>query len=204
MNPIFKLFANPTLAEILSLLFINAEEEFYQSDLAKKTHKGLIQVQRALKTLEEIGLISSIRRGRMIYYTAVQNHPIFTDLKKIFLKTIYFGEYIYQSLSPLHNNIQLAFIFGSIAKGTESQDSDIDLFVVTDISLRKLAKALGPLSKELQRELNPVVFESTEFQNKLSKNDHFLVEVLQSPKIWIIGNDRILKQMVKRGQAKET
>ena len=204
MNPLIKLFANPTLVEILSLLFLNPEEEFYQSDLAKKTQKGLIQVQRAIKVLEEVGLVSSTRRGRMIYYKAVRNHPAFDDLKRLFLKTISLGNSIQQALLPFHDNICLAFIFGSVARGDESIDSDIDLFIVTDITLRELAKALGPLSKGLQRELNPVVFELSEFQNKISKNDHFLVEVLQAPKLWIIGNDRILKQMLKGRQVKDS
>ena len=203
MNPLLKLFANPTLVEILSLFFLTPEEEFYQSELAKKTQKGLIQVQRAMKILEEIGLVSSIRRGRMIYYKAVKNHPAFDDLKRLFLKTISLGESIQQALLPFHSNIKLAFIFGSIARGNESIDSDIDLFIITEVSLREIAKVLGPLSKTVQRELNPVVFEPSEFQNKVSKNDHFLLEVLQAPKLWIIGYDRLLKQMLKGRQAKK-
>lgn len=203
MNPILKLFANPTLAEVLSFLLLNPDEEFYQSDLAKKTQKAIVQVQRAIKTLEEIGLISSTRRGRMIYYKAVRSHPAFDDLRKLFLKTISLGESVQQALLPFHNNILLAFIFGSVARGDDSIDSDIDLFIITKITLREIAKALGPLSKGLYRELNPVVFEPEEFQNRVSKNDHFLLEVLQSPKLWIIGNDRILKQMLKGRQVKE-
>jgi predicted nucleotidyltransferase len=192
VNPLIKLFANPTLVEILNLLFLNPEEEFYQSDLAKKVQKGLIQVQRALKILEEVGLVSSAHRGRMIYYKVVKNHPAFQDLKKLFLKTISLGNGIQEALFPFRDKISLAFIFGSVAKGDESIDSDIDLLIVTEISLRELVKALGPLSRALQRELNPVVFDSKEFKNKIIKNDRFLVEVLQNPKLWIVGDDRLL------------
>ncbi len=204
MNPIFKLFANPTLAEILNLLFTSPEEEFYQSDLAKKTKKSLVQVQRAVKTLEEIGLISSTHQGRMIYYTATKTHPAFDDIKNLFLKTTSLNRSIEHALLPFLNNIPAAFIFGSIARGTESPNSDIDLFILTDITLREITKALSPLTKELRRELNPVVFEPKEFQNRISKNDHFLTEILQTPKLWIIGDDKILKQMGTRRQAKET
>ncbi len=202
MSPLLKLFATPTLAEILSLLFLNPEEEFYQSELAKKIQKGLIQVQRTIKVLEETGLIASTHRGRMIYYRAARTHPAFNDLKNLFLKTLSLGESIQKAL--LSFKISLAFIFGSVARGNESIDSDIDLFIVTKVTLRELSKALGPLSKKLQRELNPVIFEPDEFKNKISKNDPFLIEVLQAPKLWIIGNDRILKQMLKRGAAKES
>ena len=204
MSSILKLFANPTLAEILGLLFLNPDEEFYQLDLAKRTQKALIQVQRALKILEEIGLVSSTRRGRMIYYKIVKSHPAFEDLKRLFLKTISLDESIRQALLPLGEDIQAAFIFGSIARVDESPDSDIDLFIITDVSLREIMKVLSPLSKELSRELNPVVFGFEEFQNKTSKKDHFLLEILHSPKLWIVGNDKTLKQMATGRQAKKT
>jgi len=92
MDPLVKLFANPSLVEILNLFLLNPEEEFYQSDIAKKTNKALMQVQRPLKTLKEIGLISSVQRGRMVYYQAVRTHPAFEDLKRLFLKTLSLGE----------------------------------------------------------------------------------------------------------------
>ncbi len=202
MDPILKLFANPTLVKILSLFLVNPEEEFYQADIAKKTDKALMQVQRGLKILKEIGLISSIQRGRMVYYKAVRTHPVFEDLKKLFLKTIALGEGIHQALAPFQKKINLVFIFGSVAKGDESVDSDIDLFIIGDLTLRELSKSLIPLSKRLQRELNPVVFGQSEFQKRISEKDHFLIEVINSPKLWIIGNEHEFKQMVKRRKVK--
>lgn len=197
MNSILKLFANPTLAEILSLFLLNPEDEFYQSDIARKTDKALMQVQRALKTLKEIGLISSAHSGRMIYYRIVKDHPAFEDLKNLFLKTIALGEGIRRSLLPFQNKVCLAFIFGSVASSNESAISDIDLFVIADLTLRELSKALAPLSRGLHRELNPVIFDKKEFQKRISTKDHFLIKVLSSPKIWIIGNDNDLKHLVK-------
>lgn len=202
MNPLIKLFANPSLVEVLNLFLLNPEEEFYQSDIAKKTDKALMQVQRALKILKEIGLISSKQRGRMVYYKAIRSHPAFDDLKNLFLKTIALGESIRQALTPLSKKICSAFIFGSVAKGSESLDSDIDLFIIADFTLRELSKALSPLSKKLRRELNPVIFNSQEFQKRISEKDHFLLEIISAPKLWIIGNENELKQLVKGRKAK--
>ena len=204
MNGIVKLFATPTLAEILSLFLLNPQEEFYQSDIAKKTEKALMQVQRALKTLKEVGLISSVQHGRMVYYKVVRNHPAFEDLKSLFLKTISLGEGVRQALMPFQDKISFAFIFGSVARGDESFDSDIDLFIIADLTLRELSKALGPLSKGLRRELNPVLFGTDEYRKRISQKDHFLLKVLSSPKLWIIGNENNLKQLVKGRQAKSS
>jgi predicted nucleotidyltransferase len=192
MNPFLKLFANPSLAETLGLFLFNPEDEFYQSDVVKKVGHALVQVQRALKTLEEIGLISSVKRGRMVYYKAIRTHPGFEDLKRLFFKTVGLGENIRKALMLFHNKIDAAFIFGSIARGNESTDSDIDLFIIADLTLRKLSKALGPLSKELQRELNPVLFSRDEFLKRISDKDHFMTEIVNTPKIWIIGCNEFL------------
>lgn len=204
MSPIVKLFATPTLAEILNLFLQNPEEEFYQSDIVKKAAKALMQVQRVLKTLKEVGLISSVHRGRMVYYRAVKSHPAFEDLKNLFLKTISLGDGIRHALMPFQDKISFAFIFGSVARGDESLDSDIDLFIIADLTLRELSKALGPLSRGLQKELNPVLFGPHEFQKRISKKDHFLIKVLDAPKLWIMGNENELKQLVKRRKAKGT
>lgn len=202
MTSLLKLFANPSLVEILNLFLMNSEEEFYQSDIARKTGKALIQVQRALKTLTEIGLVSSVQRGRMMYYMAIKTHPAFEDLKSLFFKTIGFGEAIRQALSPLHEKIYFVFIFGSVARGDESVESDIDLFIVADLTFRQLSKALGPLSRQLQRELNPIMLDPNEFQKKIREKDHFMIEIMSSPKLWIIGSESELREIIKSGKAK--
>lgn len=128
MNRIVKIFANQTLVDVLSLFLQNSDEELYQADIVKRTGKALMQVQRTLKTLQEVGLITSSQRGRLVYYKIVKTHPIYEDLKKMLLKTVALGDAIRLALTSLDNKIRYAFIFGSIAQGTESVDSDIDLF----------------------------------------------------------------------------
>lgn len=198
MNTFLKLFANPSLAETLGLFLLNPEEEFYQSDIVKKTGHALMQVQRALRILEEIGLISSVKRGRMVYYKTVRTHPGFEDLKNLFFKTVGLGENIRAALAPVLNKIDYVFIFGSVAKNEESITSDIDLFIIAKIGLRELTKFLSPLGRGLQRELNLVVFDPNEFQKRVLNKDHFLEEMIDSKKIWIIGGENEFKKLVKR------
>ncbi len=203
MNRIVKIFANQTLVDVLSLFLQNSDEELYQADIVKRTGKALMQVQRTLKTLQEVGLITSSQRGRLVYYKIVKTHPIYEDLKKMLLKTVALGDAIRLALTSLDNKIRYAFIFGSIAQGTESVDSDIDLFLLGDCSLRELSKALSPLSKKLKRELNPVLFGLGEFKKRLSQKDHFLLEVMSKSKIWIAGDEDEFAQMVGGRKIKE-
>ncbi len=201
MSSLVKLFANPTLVEVLNLFLLNPEEEFYQYDIVKKTHRALMQVQRALKRLAETGIITFSRRGKMIYYKALRRHPAFEDLKKLFLKTVAMGEHFRTALEPSQNKVQLAFIFGSVAEGAESIDSDIDLCIIADLGLREISKVLSPLSKQLGREINPVIFAPHEFQKRIAKKDHFLLNVLRSSKIWILGDENTFKEP-KKGHRK--
>jgi len=197
MSSFLKLFASSALAEILSFFLLNPDEEFYQSDIAKRTNKALMQVQRNLKRLEEIGLISSIYRGRMVYYKAIRTHPAFEDLKSMFLKTISFGTYLEEALEPSKDKIHLAWIYGSLAEGNEIATSDIDLFIIGNFTMREIAKIIGPVSRKLGREVNPVIMQLKEFKNKMGSGDHFLKKVIKKTKIWLIGNEEKLRHLAE-------
>lgn len=189
LSSLAELFPNPTLVEVLSLFLLHPDEEFYQRGIAETTGNALLQVQRALKRIERTGLVTRTKRGNMVYYKAELLHPAFEDLKRVFLKTVALGDVLREALAPLADRVKLAFIFGSLAKGRESAQSDIDLFLVGELSLRETTKILGPVTAELGREFNPVVYSPEEFKKKARENHHFITEVIKGPKIWLIGDE---------------
>jgi predicted nucleotidyltransferase len=194
-----ELFPNPTLVKVLSLFLLHPEKEFYQRGIAASTGKALLQVQRALKRIERAGLVTKTRRGNMLYYQAARLHPAFEDLQRVFLKTIALGDVLRGSLAPLGDKVHLAFIFGSLAQGKETAQSDIDLFLVAEVSLRETTKLLGPVVSEVSREINPVIYTPEEFIKKARGKHHFIIEVIRGPKIWLIGNeDDLVKLGVPR------
>jgi predicted nucleotidyltransferase len=182
---------------VLSLFLLHPEEEFYQRGVAETTGSALLEVQRALKRIERTGLVTKTRRGNMIYYKAERLHPAFEDLKRVFLKTVALGDLLREALAPLADRVKLAFIFGSLAQGRENAQSDIDLFLVGELSLRETTKILGPVTSELAREFNPVVYSSEEFKKKARENHHFITEVIKGPKIWLIGNEDELAKLAE-------
>lgn len=188
LSTLAELFPNPALVEVLSLFLLHPENEFYQRGIAEATGGALRQVQRALKRIERAGLVSKTKRGNMVYYKAERTHPAFEDLKRVFLKTVALGDALREALAPLVNKVKLAFIFGSLAQGKETAQSDIDLFMVGELSLRETTKVLGSIVPELGREFNPVVYPTKEFKKKAQKNHHFIAEVIKGPKIWLVGN----------------
>jgi predicted nucleotidyltransferase len=97
----------------------------------------------------------------------------------------------------LAEKVKLAFIFGSLAQGKKTAQSDIDLFLVGELSLRETTKVLGSIMPELGREFNQVVYPTEEFQNKARENHHFIAEVISGPKIWLIGNEDELANLAE-------
>ncbi len=189
MASLIKIFANETLTRVLTFFFLNPATELFQRTIARQVGKALIQVQRSLKTLEDVGLITVRKEGRMVFYKAHVTHPAFQDLKNIFIKTVALGDILRKELEPHGKEIQFAWIYGSVAKGHENQDSDIDLLIISDLSLKDLSKVTSPLMEKLSRELNPLFLTPKSLLKRIQEKDPFISSLIKQPKIWMIGND---------------
>lgn len=183
------LFPSPVVVELLVLFLTHPDEEYYQRALSVKTGYPLAQVQYALGRIEEAGLITKKKSGNRLYYKAQRAHPAFEDLKQVFLKTVALGDVIRNSLKPLESRIQAAFVFGSMATGQDRADSDIDLFILGDVSLKDISSAIAELSERLKREVNPVTYTPEMFQERLKSQNRFAQELVGTRKIWLIGNE---------------
>jgi predicted nucleotidyltransferase len=200
VSSLVSLFPSPALIEVLSLFVLHPDSEFYQREIAKKTGRSQLQVQRAVKRIEDAGLVIKERSGNRVYYRADTEHPALQDLARVLLKTAALGDRLRKSLQPLRDRIDVAFVFGSIAAGEETSTSDVDMLVVGEVRLRETTDALGAAETELGRELNPVVYSTDEFQRKAIEKHHFVLELIDSPKIWLVGDDDHLGELVGRGE----
>jgi len=88
-----------------------------------------------------------------------------------------------------------AIIYGSVARGEEKADSDVDVIVVGDVTFNEVVAALGGAQELLGRELNPSVFPLQEFRRKLQEGHHFVTSVMTAPKLFLIGSERELKRL---------
>lgn len=191
------LFAQ-NVPDVLAVLILDPETAVHQSKIVETSGLQRKQVQRALQRLYEEGLIEQCKQGNMVYYKLCENHPLMPDLKSILYKTILLAEPLKAALKDYAEEINFAFIYGSIASGTETAESDIDLFIVGKLGLKKVSTLLSRISKQLQREINPVVYSKAEFIKEISQKDHFVSSVLESKKIWIIGGEDELREMETR------
>lgn len=182
---------------VLSLLYGHADEEYYMRQIARTTGLGIGPVQRELKQLTDSGIVRRRIQGRQVYYQANPETPVFKELKSLITKTTGIVDKLRDSLSPSADQIRAAFIFGSIASGSEDKTSDIDVMVVGDISFGDIVTLLSEAEEQLGREINSVVYPIDEFNQKVRGGHHFVKNILESEKIFLVGDERELARLVE-------
>ena len=138
--------------------------------------------------MEATGILTLRRQGNQHHYQANPDCPIYQELLSIVRKTFGVVDVLKQTLEPLADHIAWGFVFGSVAGGTESANSDIDLMLIGDASFAEAVVALHPAQESLSRETDPKVYRSDEWKRLLQKNDAFINEVLAKPRLDVIRN----------------
>ena len=191
-----------TRRAILSLLYGRTDEEFYTRYILRIAKTGHGAGQRELKHLSDAGIIRRTVRGFQVYFQANTDSPIFHELKSLILKTAAIGDVLRSGLARSAQNIKVAFIYGSIAKGEESPRSDIDLLVIGNIAFSEVVANLQPAQEILGREVNPTVYPPDEFRSKLRIKHHFLTSIFKEPKIYLIGDENELRRLAAKRLAR--
>jgi predicted nucleotidyltransferase len=175
-----------TQQRVLRLLFGQPERSFFASEMIAMIRSGSGAVQRELARLVDSGLVTCREIGRQKHYQANASAPIFTELRSIVLKTFGLADPLRQALQPLHDRIESASIYGSVAKGADKAGSDIDLLVVGDrLMLEDLFRVLDPAERTLGRKINPTLIKGRDLA-KQPRSD-FLRRVISGPRIPLLG-----------------
>jgi len=184
-----------TRRAILSVVYGHVDETFYLRQLVRVVGSGMGAVQRELKSLTEAGIIRRIEKGKQTYYQANPQCAVFTELKSLIMKTAGMGDALKIALAHLADHIQTAFIYGSIARGFENKGSDVDIFIVGEVTFAEVVEALSPVQQTLNREINPTVYPVDEFRAKQKAGHHFIKSVLEGNKLFLIGDEHDLAKM---------
>ncbi|UCE42249.1 MAG: nucleotidyltransferase domain-containing protein [Candidatus Aminicenantes bacterium] len=200
-NAVLSTLFGKTRRSILALLYSHPDESFYMRQILRTAGIAPGAGQRELNLLTESGIIRRTVSGNQVYYQANPECPIFWELKNIITKTVGIADIIRAQLVPIEERINIALLFGSVVQGKESKDSDIDILIVGDLTFAETVEKLAPVQKILGREINPTVFSSDEFRDKLKKGHHFLNSVLKSDLIYLIGDEIELKRLAKKRMA---
>ena len=182
-----------TRGAVLSVLYGHVGESFYLRQLARLTGKSLGPVQREVRQLVDAGLVTRRIEATLTLYSANQDSPVFAEIKSVITKTIGMHDVLNSALEELRRKINLAFVYGSVARSGETARSDVDLMVVGKVDFSTVVSNVAKAQKALNREINPTVYSVKEFQSKLRGN--FLKNVLAEKKLFIIGDENVLRQL---------
>ena len=182
------LFPNQYRRKVLGLLLMRPEQQIHLRELARVIGAAPGTLKKELDALCGVGLLRAERVGNQVRFCANTAHPVFPELQALIRKTIGLADALRLSLAPLAGRIDAAFIFGSMASGTESAGSDIDLMVVGDAGFAEVVDATYEAQAALGREINPKVMSASEWQAKKAERNAFLQDVLNKARIMLIGD----------------
>lgn len=180
---------------VLGLLLLHPEQSYHVREIARVTDTTAGTLHKELSKLAEAGILSRERRGNQLVYQANRACPIFEELASIVRKTSGLAEVIARALEPLAPKVKVAFVFGSMARATQSAHSDVDVMLIGDAGFGEVLQLLYPVQAELGREINPKVFTVDEWTSKAAAGDVFVRDVLSKPKLFLIGGSDELGEL---------
>ena len=180
---------------VLAVLFGTPDRSFYSTEVIALEQSGSGAVQRELAGLSEAGLLTVSKQGNQKHYQANASAPVFAELRGLVLKTMGLADVLRAALASLAAQIDRAFVYGSIAKQTDTAQSDVDVLVVSDsLGYGDLFAALEHATHTLGRTINPAIYTPADFAARLQCDNAFVTRVMQQPKIWLIGQETTLAQ----------
>jgi predicted nucleotidyltransferase len=164
--------------KVLALLLLHPESSYHQREIARLTKTQSGTLSRELVKLVAAGLAVKTRVGNQQHYR----------------KTSGLTDILAEALSPIADRISAAFVFGSMASGKASAGSDIDLMILGTVTFREVVASLYPCQETLGREINPKVYQREEWQRLLAEGGAFITDLLEKPKVFVIGDASYLSQ----------
>ncbi len=178
-----------TQQKVLSLLYAQPEKSFYVKEILRLTGMGVATIKRELDRMLGAGILRMTKIGNQHHYQANPECPVYHELSGIVKKTFGITDIIRSALSIVSGQVDWAFIYGSVASGKETTDSDIDLMIVGAPRFSEVAGLLYPVQKNLGREINPKIYSRKEWILMQKRNNAFIKELLAKPRMDVIGGN---------------
>lgn len=179
---------------VLGILFGQPDRQFQSAEIIRMVDSGTGAVHRQLSTLAASGLVNVTRIGNQKHYQANPDSPVFDELCGLIRKTVGLAVPIRDALEAYRDQIDVAFVYGSVARNEDSARSDIDLMIFgNDLDYVGIYKAIKSAEDILHRPINPNLTTLDEWQKKIIKGNSFIAKVAKQSKLYIYGSDNDLR-----------
>ena len=201
MSSIARHLLGQTRSGVLSALFLHPAKSLHVRELARATGASPGSLHRELRTLADLGLLRRQEVGRQVHYQANPQCPVFAELAGLLRKTAGVADALRAALEPLGKKVALAFVYGSVAEGTERPRSDVDVMLLGSADFADVSLTFADVQETLGRQVNPTPMSAKDFTRRFKEGDGFARNVVASPKIWLIGSDDDFAKLVAHRQA---
>jgi len=193
MNILADIFSSKTRAEFFRILFGLDSVEVHLREIARQSGLTIGTIRQEAEKLKRLSLILKRKDGNRAYYRANKKHPLYDLINKMVLRTFGVIGVLEQELKDF--DLEFAFIFGSVASGKNRLESDVDLFLIGNTSLRAVSSTVSQASLKIGKEINVHVMKPEEFRRRKLDGEHFVTRVLETPILMIMGNEDELRSM---------
>ena len=186
------LFPNQYRRKVLAWLLMHPDEWVHLRELARLTGASPGTLKKELDALTAAGLLESRKVGNQTQFSANTQHPVYPELTGLIRKTTGLHDVLASALQSLGTQVEVAFVFGSVANSTETTHSDVDVLVMGEVTFGQVVNALYDAQTVLGREINPKVMTREEWQAKQREGNAFVTELLKKPKLFVVGTEHDL------------
>ncbi|MFC4309264.1 MarR family transcriptional regulator [Steroidobacter flavus] len=185
-----------TRAALLRELYTNPDRRLSFNELVRRLKSGPGAVSRELATLTAAGLVVEQREGHQRFLSAATSSPVFTELKNFIAKSSGASTFIRDALRGLEDKIDIALIFGSVAKGTERADSDLDFFVIGTVGYSVITERIYSIEDRLGRRVQTLYFDPDSPTDRASLMKPSMHAMLAGPKVFVLGDEAKLASLI--------
>jgi DNA-binding transcriptional ArsR family regulator len=186
-RPIDVLFTRNRQA-VLSALLLRPEKAWFLRELSRHLRLQPSSLQKELMLLAAAGIVSRAVEGRHVYFQAETSCPIFPELQRMLVKTTGVVTVLQDALKAHAARIDIAFVYGSLARAAEVAASDVDLMIIGKAGLFELTPALDAAQLKLARPVHATIYQPGDFAAKARMKHPFVRDVLAHEKLFVIGD----------------
>ncbi len=194
-----KLLGSEARAKVIGWICSHPEQPIIGAELARELGLSATAVSRELARLEEIGMLEAGKLGRAKPYYLAETFPLLPGLRSMVMYATGIVAVLREQLAD-EEEIEVAFIFGSLAAGDDRPNSDVDLMVVGDIEGIRLSQLTWAARRTTGREINPIHYSRAEFAARLEDTEGFLGRVMRGAKVLVKGDEDALRRLAGAGE----
>ena len=169
---------------MLRALLLHPTRAFGTNELIEIGGRGVGAGRNIIRALDAAGVVVGTKHRNQLVYSINTNCPIYEELRSIVRKTFGVSNVVSDELRPFGDRINEAFVFGSVARGTERPDSDVNLMIVGDVELFELAPTLAKMEATFARRIDLNLYSPEEWRR--ISGDRVVRAITESERINVI------------------